>query len=287
VTKVTRFFWHNIGRYKEGYQGWWRYLLQKGQIAAGFGNKPGGLGERKLRAYQIGDVVIAYASKYGALGYGIIRNPSSYVLLSNKKSKNEFDQYHLHRLDISWEYVTQSIGDAINSKVIRNKFGLKYPRQTKETISSLEKVNKLINHFKESEKFPHWPPEDGGEEGEHEDEGAREGESLRIFLLHRKRDRELAKRKKQEVLQKTGALACEVCDFNFVEVYGKLGYGFAECHHTIPLAKLKENQLTKLSDLAIVCSNCHRMLHKRDPLLSIDELRNIINTGPFDLALAY
>jgi 5-methylcytosine-specific restriction protein A len=32
---------------------------------------------------------------------------------------------------------------------------------------------------------------------------------------------------------------------------------------------------TKLNDLALVCSNCHRMLHRAKPLLLPDELRSI------------
>jgi predicted HNH restriction endonuclease len=58
-------------------------------------------------------------------------------------------------------------------------------------------------------------------------------------------------------------------------VYGVLGEGFAECHHRVPLAELQEGHPVRLSDLAIVCANCHRMLHRR-PLHTVEELREIV-----------
>ena len=91
--------------------------------------------------------------------------------------------------------------------------------------------------------------------------------------LIRERDRSLIKRKKDCAT----ALSCEVCGFNFKEQYGDLGKDYCEVHHKIPLSLLKKSTRTELSDLAIVCSNCHRMLHrKRNEILTIEELRNKI-----------
>lgn len=57
---------------------------------------------------------------------------------------------------------------------------------------------------------------------------------------------------------------CQCCGFRFADQYGKLGNVFAEAHHLTPLSKLRENVLTRLEDLATVCANCHRMLHRMD-----------------------
>ncbi|MCB0213737.1 MAG: HNH endonuclease [Anaerolineae bacterium] len=99
-----------------------------------------------------------------------------------------------------------------------------------------------------------------------------------LTRLHRQRERnpQLTKRKKEKVLKQKGALACEVCEFDFAQVYGELGYGFAECHHLVPLSKLGENQRVRLSDLAIVCANCHRMLHRGKSLLTMGELKKLV-----------
>ena len=101
-----------------------------------------------------------------------------------------------------------------------------------------------------------------------------------LYRLHRARERDPAvvKRKKAAVLQATGRLACEVCDFDFASTYGDLGEGFIECHHTLPLASGAERR-TRLADLALVCPNCHRMLHRSRVPLAVAELRQIVRPG--------
>ena len=105
----------------------------------------------------------------------------------------------------------------------------------------------------------------------------REGKILTRIHKIKERKPGLVKRKKEAVLRQTGALICEVCGFDFESVYGEIGKGFAECHHIIPLSKLQSEQKVRLQDLAIVCSNCHRMLHSTKQMLSIEELRNTVN----------
>ncbi|MBV8970124.1 MAG: HNH endonuclease [Verrucomicrobia bacterium] len=57
-----------------------------------------------------------------------------------------------------------------------------------------------------------------------------------------------------------------------------LGHNFAECHHVLPISEVGESRQTKVRDLAVVCSNCHRMLHRRRPWLTVSELRNLIKS---------
>jgi 5-methylcytosine-specific restriction protein A len=66
-------------------------------------------------------------------------------------------------------------------------------------------------------------------------------------------------------------LSCEVCAFDFARTYGKLGEGFIEAHHILPLAEAG-TATTKPADLALVCSNCHRMLHRAKPWLTPEAL---------------
>lgn len=119
------------------------------------------------------------------------------------------------------------------------------------------------------------PSQPGGEPttGDGTEGDAVEGRTL--FRMHRLRERDpgLARRKKRTVQVATGRLACEVCGFDFVAVYGSLGEGFAECHHRVPLAELSGEAPTRLKDLAIVCANCHRMLHRRRTVMSVEALR--------------
>jgi 5-methylcytosine-specific restriction protein A len=95
--------------------------------------------------------------------------------------------------------------------------------------------------------------------------------------LHKKRERngKLIRAKRAQVLKLTGKLECEVCDFDFANTFGSHGDGFIEVHHTNPLALSQPDRITKLSELAVVCSNCHRMLHRRG-LLPLADLRIIL-----------
>jgi 5-methylcytosine-specific restriction protein A len=60
------------------------------------------------------------------------------------------------------------------------------------------------------------------------------------------------------------------------ETYGPAGDGVIECQHTKPVHTLRAGQRTKLDDLALVCSNCHRMIHRRKQRLTMDELRALL-----------
>lgn len=61
------------------------------------------------------------------------------------------------------------------------------------------------------------------------------------------------------------------------KIYGEIGAGFCEVHHLKPLSKTDGVVETELKDLAIVCSNCHRIIHKQNPMLKISQLRQVIN----------
>lgn len=132
----------------------------------------------------------------------------------------------------------------------------------------LARVASAIRSFVESE-LPA-PIADSVESAEEE---AEEGRILTRTHRYRERDPSLVKRKKERVLAMNGSISCEVCGFDFGSVYGDRGDGFIECHHTKPVSELEPGGRTNLSDLALVCSNCHRMIHRRKPWLSIDELR--------------
>jgi len=76
-----------------------------------------------------------------------------------------------------------------------------------------------------------------------------------------------------------GGLKCAVCGFSFEDTYGELGDGYIEIHHRKPIFTYEEDEELSLSEalqgVAPVCSNCHRMLHRRRrEILTLDELRD-------------
>lgn len=91
-----------------------------------------------------------------------------------------------------------------------------------------------------------------------------EGHLRVLFGRHRQRENRLRRAKIRSVLRVSGRLRCEVasCAFDFEERYGALGREYAHVHHLLPLAAVDERRRTKLSDLVIVCANCHAMIHR-------------------------
>jgi len=111
------------------------------------------------------------------------------------------------------------------------------------------------------------------------DEGIQEAPEGRLLTrthFIRERRRELVDRKRRQAMRRHGKLACEVCDFDFAVVYGERGLGFIECHHTRPVASLTEGHNTHIDTLALVCANCHRIIHRGKPWLTIDEARSLL-----------
>ena len=76
--------------------------------------------------------------------------------------------------------------------------------------------------------------------------------------------------------------SCSVCGFNFLTTYGQLGKDYIEVHHTTPVSVMGDNYTIDIDrDLVPVCSNCHSMIHRKKPPLTIEELKVMIamNSG--------
>lgn len=106
-----------------------------------------------------------------------------------------------------------------------------------------------------------------------DDYEAREGAIVLRLHRSRERDRALVEKKKAHALATLGKLACEVCTFDFSDAYGDLGQGFIEAHHRKPISTLRMGEKTRIADLALVCANCHRMLHRKMASLSVETLK--------------
>jgi len=102
-----------------------------------------------------------------------------------------------------------------------------------------------------------------------------EGEKKLRLVAHRQREMKLraAKIAKAKVIN-GGRLICEVpgCAFDFEKVYGPIGANYAQVHHLIPLSSSDDQRETTLLDLAIVCANCHAMIHRGGECRDLDSL---------------
>ena len=69
-------------------------------------------------------------------------------------------------------------------------------------------------------------------------------------------------------------LACSVCSMDFEKKYGALGVDFIHVHHLVELSTIGSTyKVDPIKDLRPVCPNCHAMLHRKIPALTIQELR--------------
>jgi len=84
----------------------------------------------------------------------------------------------------------------------------------------------------------------------------------RKYAFHRKieRNRTAAKQAK-----KFHGLICQACDLDFEARYGAIGKGFIEAHHLKAISTLEEGVAVHYdiaADFAVLCANCHRMIHR-------------------------
>ncbi len=86
---------------------------------------------------------------------------------------------------------------------------------------------------------------------------------LRLHKV-RERDSKLRNKAVESFIREKGGVFCEVCKFSFEDKYGTLGKGFIEVHHLKPISEYEEGDVTSIENLKLVCSNCHRMIHRGD-----------------------
>lgn len=70
---------------------------------------------------------------------------------------------------------------------------------------------------------------------------------------------------------------CRGCDNDMASIYGPLGEGVIHVHHIVPVSKMEvAANLDPINDLVPLCPNCHNIVHRVEPPLPVEELREII-----------
>ena len=104
---------------------------------------------------------------------------------------------------------------------------------------------------------------------------ALEGTIRERLTKDRSRDAALRDQKLAQAIKLGGGrVSCEVpgCGFDFESVYGEIGRHFMHVHHKRPLGARAEAEVTSLADLAVVCANCHAMIHRDGGCRRLEEL---------------
>lgn len=103
---------------------------------------------------------------------------------------------------------------------------------------------------------------------------AHEGQPRLVSHLRRERNRTIVRQKKESA----ETLSCEICGFSFEDLYGNAAEGYCEVHHLVPLSEIEASTVTRVEDLAILCANCHRVIHLRCPPYSLEEVRKFMRS---------
>lgn len=100
----------------------------------------------------------------------------------------------------------------------------------------------------------------------------------RRYRYHRKIERN---QKASKAAKKVHGYKCQACGFDFEETFGEIGSNYIEAHHLTPLSELPEEVTVALNprtDFAVLCANCHRMIHRKQAPKSVEGLRSLIMT---------
>jgi hypothetical protein len=113
-----------------------------------------------------------------------------------------------------------------------------------------------------------------------EDIKGKEGRILTRLHSYRERDRALVRKAKAAFAAKHKRVFCECCGFDSGAFYGERGQDRIQAHHRTPVEELMPDSETRAEDLAMVCPNCHDIIHAKRPWMSVEELHaRLIENG--------
>lgn len=105
-----------------------------------------------------------------------------------------------------------------------------------------------------------------------------EGQLRTRTTAYRTRSRQL-RNAAVEHYTRNGTIRCAACSFDFGLAYVDVGDGYIQIHHLEPISFGGERELTLVEAVGKVrplCANCHVMVHRRDPWLSIENLTDAL-----------
>lgn len=100
----------------------------------------------------------------------------------------------------------------------------------------------------------------------------------RQYRLHRRIERNPAAAR---LAKKQHGTRCQVCELDFEKRYGPIGKGFIEAHHLRPISSLIEGAAVTFNvamDFAVLCPNCHRMIHRTHDPSDLEEFRDLVRS---------
>ncbi len=107
-----------------------------------------------------------------------------------------------------------------------------------------------------------------------DDEQELDYEYLNRIREHKRVERNQKLTKKAK---KINGYKCQICNFDFEETYGEVGKGYIEAHHLVPLSLISSQKiaLDPKRDFAVLCANCHRIIHRSKFVGDINKFREV------------
>jgi 5-methylcytosine-specific restriction protein A len=111
---------------------------------------------------------------------------------------------------------------------------------------------------------------------------ADQGKSLKQakrYVQHRSIERQPSH---SRAVKKAQGYRCKGCDKLLVDKYGDVASDLIDAHHLTPLSSLDEGEIVSfdpVDDFAVLCPNCHRVIHRLEDPSDLEALRILIETA--------
>jgi len=194
----------------------------------------------------------------GAGSGGETNQALKHYFIKVDRSSEEF-----HNLRGKLESFALSVGKKISKKTFEGTGGIYIPKQHTSKVAKgyTQELYNTVNNDIENQRL---------ESPSAEEEGTKTARLINTYERNPKlRARAIA----------FHGLKCNVCGFNFQSLYGDLGKDYIEVHHLVPISSASKPVHTDPEkDMIVLCSNCHRMVHrKQDGSITIEVLKNIVS----------
>jgi len=152
--------------------------------------------------------------------------------------------------------------------------------------SDLPSENSMANDLREALALYSFLKQSGGWRSADEivNEAKQDGvggslEQAKRYRQHRSIERQSSHSKKVKKIQGT---QCKGCDFELADLYGPIAKDIIDAHHLVPISSLNNGDVVRLDpkkDFAVLCPNCHRVIHRMDDTGDIRGLRKLVESG--------
>lgn len=214
----------------------------------------------------------AVVSEYGRIAHQVLRDRAALI---RARVPDFVDQFETYELELG------SDGRLPRGYEAAHAFGRRYRTDALPPEAALRSDLQTLTRAYLALTFrgglDPTPELGSGGQAEHQDE--RPGTSLverRRYRLHRRIERHPSASREAK---RHHGLTCQGCGFRFIQLYGELGDGFIEAHHLRPLSDLQEGVPVRYdvaTDFAVLCSNCHRMIHRTEDPSDIAAFRELV-----------